>query len=114
MIVRYLEIVTDDVDSLIGLYERVHGLVFAAAEPDLGHARVAPQKEGTLIGIRKPLAMHEHPITRTYLAVEDIQQATTDAEAAGAMIAYAPTRQGDHGTFAIVIQGGVEHGLWQR
>lgn len=24
------------------------------------------------------------------------------------------TRQGDHGTFGIVIQGEVEHGLWQR
>jgi predicted enzyme related to lactoylglutathione lyase len=112
--VRYLEIVTDDVDTLVGLYERVHGVRFAAAEPDLGHARVARQQDGTLIGIRKPLAVHEHPITRTYLAVDDIQQAVKDAEGAGAMVAYAPTRQGDQGVFAIVIQGGVEHGLWQR
>jgi hypothetical protein len=38
----------------------------------------------------------------------------TEPEAAGATIAYPATRQGSQGTFAIVIQGGVEHGLWQR
>ena len=32
----------------------------------------------------------------------------------GATIAYSPTRQGQRGTFAIVTQGGVELGLWQR
>jgi hypothetical protein len=31
-----------------------------------------------------------------------------------AAIAYPPTRQGQRGTFAIVIQGDVQHGLWQR
>jgi len=67
-----------------------------------------------LVGIRKPLAAHERPIMRTYLAVEDIQEAVKKAEANGATIAYPPTRQGQQGTFAIVIQGGVENGLWQR
>ena len=66
------------------------------------------------MGIRKPLAAHEQPIIRTYLAVDDIQQAVKKAEDYGAMIAYPPTRQGQRGTFAIVIQGGVQHGLWQR
>ena len=51
---------------------------------------------------------------RTYLAVEDIQQAVKEAEESGATIAYPPTRQGKQGTFAIVIRGDVEHGLWQR
>jgi predicted enzyme related to lactoylglutathione lyase len=51
---------------------------------------------------------------RTYLAVEDIQQAVKKAEDSGATIAYVPTRQGQRGTFAIVIQGDVQHGLWQR
>ena len=51
---------------------------------------------------------------RTYFAVEDIQQAVKKAEESGATIAYPPTRQGNQGTFAIVIQGDVEHGLWQR
>ena len=60
------------------------------------------------------LGSHEQPIIRTYLAVEDIQRAVKDAEESGALTAYPPTRQGQRGTFAIVIQGGVQHGLWQR
>jgi predicted enzyme related to lactoylglutathione lyase len=110
----YLEIVSNDVDTLTALYQRMHDLSFGPRDPDLGHARVASQADGGLIGIRKPLAGHEQPIMRAYLAVEDIQQAVRTAEESGAMIAYPPTRQGYHGTFAIVIQGDVEHGLWQR
>ena len=70
--------------------------------------------DGTLVGIRRPLAEHEQPIMRTYLEVEDIQQAVDRAEHSGAIIAYPPTVQGRRGTFAIVIQGEVQHGLWQR
>jgi hypothetical protein len=86
----------------------------SAPDPDLGQARVATGADGTLLGIRKPLAAHEQPIVRTYVAVEDIKQAVKTAEEYGATIAYPPTRQGKRGTFAIVIQGGLEHGLWQR
>jgi len=114
MAVHYLEIVSNDVDTLTGLYERMHGLSFGPPDPDLGQARVAARPDGTLVGIRKPLAAHEQPIMRTYLAVEDIQQAVKKAEDSGATIAYPPTRQGQRGTFAIVIQGDVQHGLWQR
>ena len=113
MAVRYLEIVSNDVDALIGLYQRIHGLSFGPPDADLGQARVATQADGGVIGIRKPLATHEQPIVRTYLAVDDIQHAVKKAEESGAAIAYPPTRQGDQGTFAIVIQGDVEHGLWQ-
>ena len=114
MAVHYLEIVSNDVDTLIGLYEHMHGLSFGPPDPDLGQARVAARADGTLVGIRKPLAAHEQPIMRTYLAVEHIQQAVKQAEDSGATIAYPPTRQGQRGTFAIVIQGDVQHGLWQR
>lgn len=114
MAVHYLEIVSNDLDILVGLYQHMHGLSFGPSDPDLGQARVATQSDGTLVGIRKPLAAHEQPIMRTYLAVEDIQQAVDNAEESGATIAYPPTRQGNHGTFAILIQGDVEHGLWQR
>ena len=113
MAVHYLEIVSNDGDTLTGLYQRIHGLSFGPPDPDLGQARVATQADGALIGIRKPLAAHEQPIMRTYLAVEDIEQAVKKAEDSGATIAYPPTRQGNRGTFAIVIQGDVEHGLWQ-
>jgi predicted enzyme related to lactoylglutathione lyase len=114
MVVHYLEIVSNDVDSLTGLYERIHGLSFGPPDPDLGQARVATGADGTLVGIRKPLAAHEQPIMRTYLAVEDIQRAVKKAEEHGAIVAYPPTRQGQRGTFAIVIQGDAQHGLWQR
>jgi hypothetical protein len=66
------------------------------------------------VGIRKPLAAHEQPIVRTYLEVDDIQRAVKEAEESGAIVAYPPTLQGRRGTFAIVIQGDVQHGLWQR
>jgi predicted enzyme related to lactoylglutathione lyase len=114
MAVHYLEIVSTDVDTLVGLYERMQGLSFGSPDRDLGQARVATGADGALVGIRRPLAAHEHPIMRTYFAVEDIQQAVKKAEEHGATTAYPPTRQGQWGTFAIVIQGGVEHGLWQR
>jgi predicted enzyme related to lactoylglutathione lyase len=114
MAVHYLEIVSNDVDTLTALYERMHDLSFGPADPDLGEAHVATRPDGTLVGIRKPLAAHEQPIVRTYLAVEDIHQAVKKAEDSGAIVAYPPTRQGQRGTFAIVIQGDVQHGLWQR
>jgi predicted enzyme related to lactoylglutathione lyase len=114
MAVQYLEIVSNDVDTLTALYERIHGLSFGPPDADLGQARVATRADGTLVGIRKRLAAHEEPIMRIYLAVEDIQQAVKDAEQSGALVAYPPTRQGQRGTFAIVIHGGVQHGLWQR
>ncbi|HZI10919.1 MAG TPA: hypothetical protein VE153_11065 [Myxococcus sp.] len=111
--IHYLEIVSNDVDALCGLYERLHGLSFGPPDPDLGQARVATKPDGTLVGIRKPLAAHEAPIMRTYVAVEDLQEAVKKAESQGALVAYPPTRQGRRGSFAIVIQGDVQHGLWQ-
>lgn len=114
MAAHYLEIVSDDVESLTQLYERMHGLTFGAPDPDLGQARVATRADGSLVGLRKPLAAHEQPIVRTYLAVDDIHRAVEEAGKAGATVAYGPTRQGPRGTFAILIHGGVQHGLWQR
>jgi hypothetical protein len=46
--------------------------------------------------------------------VEDIARAVQEAEAAGAVIAYPPTRQGETGTWAIFLLGDVQFGLWQR
>lgn len=114
MSIHYLEIVSDDVDAIAALYERMYGLTFGPPDPDMGQARVATRSDGTLVGIRKPLAAHEQPIMRTYIAVEDIQQAVKKAEESGATVAYPPTRQGQRGTFAILFHGGVQHGLWQR
>ncbi len=114
MAVHYLEIVTKDTETAAALYQRMYGLAFGPPDPDLGQACVATQADGALVGIREPLAEHEQPITRTYLEVLDIEHAVREAEESGATIAYPPTPQGRHGTFAIVIHGGVEHGIWQR
>jgi predicted enzyme related to lactoylglutathione lyase len=114
VVVHYLEIVSPEADTLTALYQRLHGLSFGPPDPDLGQARVATRADGTLVGIREPLAAHEQPIVRTYLAVDDIHRAVAEAAAHAATIAYPPTRQGERGIFAIVLQGGVEHGLWQR
>ena len=112
--VHYLEIVSNDIDAVSRLYQRMHGLSFGPPNPELGQARVATRADGSMVGIRKPLAAHEQPIIRTYLTVQDIQRAAKEAEEAGATVAYPPTRHGELGTFAIVIQGDIQHGLWER
>jgi len=114
MRVHYLEIVCHDVAAQCAALERVHKLSFGAAVADLGQARIAEARNGGLIGVRAPLAEHEQPIIRTYLEVDDIARAVEEAEAAGAVIAYPPTQQGDTGTWAIYILGDVQIGLWQR
>ena len=112
--IHYLEIVCHDVAEQTAALERVHGLSFGPPVADLGQARVAEAPDGSLIGVRAPLAEHEQPIIRTYLEVEDMARAVEEAEAAGAVIAYPPTQQGDTGTWAIYILGDVQIGLWQR
>jgi len=46
--------------------------------------------------------------------VDDIAAAVQAAKAAGAEIAHPPMELAGHGTFAIYIQGGIQHGLWQH
>jgi len=111
---HYLEIVCRDVAAQCAALERVHGLSFGPAVADLGQARIAQAPDGSLIGVRAPLAEHEQPIVRTYLEVEDIAKAVEEAEASGAVIAYPPTKQGDTGIWAIYFLGDVQLGLWQR
>lgn len=114
MRVHYLEIVCRDVTEQCAALEKVHGLSFGPPVAELGQARVAEAADGSLVGVRAPLAEHEDPIIRTYLEVENIASAVEEAEAAGGMIAYPPTQQGDTGTWAIYILGDVQLGLWQR
>lgn len=111
--IHYTEIVTEDMDDHCATLAQVHGLTFGATQADLGEARVAQTPDGNLIGVRKPLAQHETPIVRTYIAVADIAAAVKNAEETGAMIAYPPTKQGDTGTWAIYVKGGLQFGLWQ-
>ena len=112
--VHYVEIVCADVDSHVRMLEESLGLSFGPSVADLGNARTATRPDGSLVGVRAPLAEHETPIVRSYAAVNDIKAAVKRAEAAGAIVAYPPTTQGDTGTWAICILGDVQHGFWQR
>ena len=111
---HYVEIVSKTVDKQRQALEQVHGLSFGPEVQDLGQARVAETANGVLVGVRAPLAEHEQPIVRIYFAVDDISKAVKAAEAAGAVIAYPPTKQGETGTWAIYILDGTQYGLWQR
>jgi len=113
MQVHYVEIVTNDVANTCSALEKIHGLEFGEKVADLGNARVSKATNGGSIGVRAPLAEHETPIVRTYYAVDDISATIEKAEAAGAIVAYPPTKQGDTGTWAIYILDGIQYGLWQ-
>ena len=59
--------------------------------------------------------MHEaeETVVRPYWLVGDIEAAVAAAAAAGGEVAHPPMEIPGHGTFAIYIQGGIHHGLWQ-
>ena len=114
MKVHYVEFVCRDIDAQCAALEASLGVAFGPTVAELGNARVAPSQDGTMVGVRAPLADHEEPIIRTYMAVDDISQAVAEAESNGAMVAYPPTQQGDTGTWAIYIMGDVQVGLWQE
>ena len=66
------------------------------------------------MGVRAPLHETEEPVVRPYWLVDDIQTALAAAVAAGAQVIHPPLLIPGHGTFAITLQGGIQHGLWQR
>jgi len=112
--IYYLEIVTADVDAVCAAYEAANGLRFGAPDAGLGNARTAALPGGGLVGVRAPLRESEQPVVRPYWLVDDIESALAAAVGAGGELAHPPLEIPGHGTFAIYIEGGVEHGLWQR
>ena len=113
MKIQYLEIVTTDVDAACALYSHMHGVTFGDADQNLGGARTANLSNGGMLGIRAPLRDTETPVVRPYILVEDINASVAAAAESGAEIAMPPTEIASYGRFAIVIQGGIESGLWQ-
>ena len=109
----YLEIVTPDVDALCNQYSAIHGTTFSEPDANLGGARTAKLNGGGLVGIRGPLRETETPVIRPYVLVDDIKASVAAAADAGAEIAIPSMEIPGHGTIAIVIQGGIECGLWQ-
>jgi predicted enzyme related to lactoylglutathione lyase len=113
MKVQYLEIVTKEVDAVCSAYGSALNVQFGGPVAALGGARTASLAGGGLVGVRAPLRETEDPVVRPYWLVTDIHAAVTAAVQAGGEIAHPPMEIPGHGTFAIYLQGGNDHGLWQ-
>jgi len=113
MQVRYLEIVTPDLDETCAALGAAHGIEFGDPIPELGNARTAALADGGMIGVRAPMRATEEPVVRPYILTDDIEAAIEAAEVAGAEIAIPPMEIPGQGTFAIYLLGGIDHGLWQ-
>ena len=113
MRVQYLEVVTPDVEAVCASYEKLHGVSFGAPEAGLGNARIAPLQNGGMIGVRAPMHESEAPVVRPYLLVDDIKATVDAVVSAGVELAHPPLELPGYGTFAIYIEGGIHHGLWQ-
>jgi uncharacterized protein len=114
MQIHYLEIVTKEVDAICAAYATANGVQFGKPDAGLGNARTAAMPGGGLIGVRAPLRTTEEPVVRPYWLVDDIEAAVAAAVKAGGELAVEPTEIPGHGTFAIYVQGGIDHGFWQR
>ena len=113
MKIYYLEIVTTDVEAACALYSNMYGVTFGEADPNLGGARTANLDNGGKLGVRAPMRDTEQPIVRPYVLVDDIKASVAAAAEAEAEIAMEPMEIPGYGQFAIVIQGGINLGLWQ-
>jgi uncharacterized protein len=114
MQVYYLEVVTKDVDQVCAAYSAAGGVTFGKPDAGLGGARTAPMAGGGMLGVRAPLRPTEAPVVRPYWLVKDIKAAVAAAQKAGGQVAVEPTEIPGHGRFAIYLQGGVDHGLWEK
>ena len=115
MQIHYLEIVTKEVDAVCATYAAVNGVRFGKPDAGLGNARTAVMPGGGMVGVRAPMRDSEEPVVRPYWLVDDIKAAVAAAVKAGGELAHPPMEiPGGLGTFAIYLQGGIDHGLWQR
>jgi predicted enzyme related to lactoylglutathione lyase len=114
MQIHYLEIVTREVDAVCAAYAAANRVQFGPPDARLGNARTATLLGGGLVGVRAPLRETEDPVVRPYWLVDDIEAAVAATVAAGGEVAVEPMEIPAHGTFAIYLHGGVQHGLWQR
>ena len=113
MRIHYLEIVTEEVHAVCAAYAAADGTEFGEPDPGLGHARTAALPGRGLVGVRAPMSEEEEPVVRPYWLVDDIEAAVARLVAAGGEVAHPPLEIPGHGTFAICIVGGIQHGFWQ-
>ena len=109
----YLEIVSSDVEAICTAYEAAHNVQFGEPDEFLGGARTCNLTDGSIVGVRAPLRETEEPVVRPYWLVEDIEKAVKAMQAQGAEIALPPLEIPGKGTFAIYINGAIDHGFWQ-
>jgi predicted enzyme related to lactoylglutathione lyase len=114
MQIHYLEIVTSEVDAVCIAYAAINLVQFGKPDATLGNARTAALPGGGLVGVRAPMHETEQPVVRPYWLVDDIEASVAAAMEVGGELAHPPMEIPGHGTFAIYIQGGIHHGLWQR
>ena len=113
MKVHYLEIVTKEVDVVCSAYGSALDVQFSGPVAELGGARTASLADGGLVGVRAPLRDTEAPVVRPYWLVADVNAALAAVIQAGGEVALPPMEIPGHGTCAIYLQGGNDHGLWQ-
>jgi predicted enzyme related to lactoylglutathione lyase len=113
MQIQYLEIVTKDVDAVCAAYAAACSAHFGEPVAELGFARTATLAGGGRVGVRAPLRETEAPVVRPYWGVDDIEAAIAAAVQAGGELALPPMAIPGHGTCAIYLRGGNDHGLWQ-
>ena len=111
--VRFLEIVTPDVDGTVKIFESSGPATFSAPVPELGNARVAKLPDGSQMSVRAPMHDAEPPVTRTYFLTDNIEAATQAAVDAGAELAHPPLEIPGHGKFSIFFHGGNQFGYWE-
>ena len=114
MQIYYLEIVTKEIDAVCTAYAAANGVRFGKPDTGLGNARTAEMPGGGLVGVRAPLRANEAPVVRPYWLVDNIEAAVAAVVESGGVVAVPPTEISGHGTFAIYLQGGIDHGFWQR
>lgn len=113
MTIRYLEIVSKNVDREIEILESQNGIKFGDAVAALGGARTATSGDGTTIGVRAPMHDAEEPVARPYFLTETLQETLDAAVAKGAELAVPPMELPGQGTIALYFVDGVQYGLWQ-
>ena len=110
---HYLEIVTAEVDAVCAAYDAANGVEFGDPEAGLGHARAAGMPGGGLVGVRAAMHAAEAPVVLPCWLVDNIEVAVAAAIKAGGELAHPSMEIPGHGKFAIYIQGGIQHGLWE-
>ena len=111
--IRYLEIVTPDVDGTIAMFETSGPLTFSDPIPELGNARMATLPDGSQMSIRAPMHEMEETVTRTYFLTNDIDAATEAAVKAGAELAHPVMEIPSRGKFSIFFFGDNQFGYWE-